>query len=180
MQQDLIAGDSLNFLTAGGDYPASSGWELTYHLTPRGAGSNITITATAEGDDHRVAVAAATTANWTAGAYGWASRVSKAGEVYTLERGQITIAANPAAIAAGTDTRSAAEVALANVQAYLRGQATAGVLRYRINGREIERYSIEELVKLEQRLTNQVAADRRAAGLDDKRGTVRRILVRMR
>lgn len=180
MQQDLIAGDSLNFLTAGGDYPASAGWVLIYYLTPRSAGSNITITATAEGDDHRVAVAGSTTANWTPGAYGWAARVERAGERYTLERGQITIAANPATLTAGTDTRSVAEIALENVQAFLRGQATAGVLRYKINGREIERYSMADLIVLEGKLQAEVAAARRAAGLDDQRGTVRRILVRMR
>ncbi len=180
MQQDLIAGDSLNFLTAGGDYPASAGWVLTYYLTPRSAGSNISIVASAEGDDHRVAVAASTTAGYAPGVYGWAARVDKAGERYTVERGQITIAANPATLAAGTDTRSASEVALANVQAYLQGQASSGVLRYRINGREIERYSLQELIKLEQKLVAAVAAERRAAGLSDGRGTVRRILTRMR
>lgn len=181
MQPDLVAGDTLNFPTAGGDYPASAGWVLKYVLTPRAVGASpITIVTTAEGDDHRAAVAGAVTGTWTAGQYGWASYVEKGTERYTLERGQIAIAANPATLPAGTDTRSASEVALANVQAYLQGQASSGVLRYRINGREIERHSMQELIKLEQKLIAAVAAERRAAGLSDGRGTVRRILTRMR
>ena len=33
--QQLVAGTTLNFLTAGGDYPASDGWVLTYYLALR-------------------------------------------------------------------------------------------------------------------------------------------------
>ena len=58
MQQDLIAGDTLNFLVTLADYPASI-WTLYY----RGinATAKLDITATADGDTHLVSVPPATT-----------------------------------------------------------------------------------------------------------------------
>jgi hypothetical protein len=180
MQTRLVAGDTLNFLTTVADYPASSGWVLKFRLVPRTAGTAVTLSSTAEGDDHRTQATSTTTAAWAAGQYGWSSWVEKAGEVYTLESGQITIAPDPRTLAAGTDTRSEAEAALDAVNAMLKGKATNAVMLYRINDREVRSYSIPELVKLRSLLLTQVGQERRAAGIADKTGSSRLIAVRIR
>lgn len=184
MRSSLAAGDTLKFTVTLTDYPASAGWVLSYRLAPRAAGSPIDFSATASGDDHQVNVAAATTASWTAGAYTAGAWVSRAGERYAIpsEGGQLTITLNPAALSGGVDTRSEAELALAAVTALITRKATSGDEEYRINGRQLKSYPLPDLVKLQQKLRNEVDAERAAAGLPPLYGGAggpRRILVRM-
>lgn len=115
----IIAGDTLQFTTAVPDYPASDGYTLTYRLVPRVAGTAITFDATASGDDYAISVAAAATSAWAAGEYAWHAYVTKDGARYTQGSGQITILPDPAAVAAGTDSRTQAEIALAAARAAL-------------------------------------------------------------
>jgi len=150
-QQTLVAGDSLNFLTAGGAYPASAGWVLKYRLVPRTAGGTpIDITAAAEGDDHRVAVAASTTANWSPDVYTWASWVEKAGEVYTVDGGQIEVKRNPRDMPAGFDGRTDARKALEQAKAaFATYSASAGKTRqYTIGGRQMVFNSPADIIKV--------------------------------
>lgn len=181
MQPSLAAGDTLKFSVTLAAYPATAGWTLHYRLTPRSGGSARTFDATASGDDHQVNVPAATSATWVAGDYtcgAWVTNV--AGERYTIasESGQVVVQADPASLAAGVDTRSTAELSLAAVQAKLGGKATDGIERYRINGREVQNYTITELIRLEQHLRQQVASEKKAAGFMGSVGTARRIFVR--
>lgn len=139
MQQELIAGDTLNFLTSVPDYLASDGWALHFRLVPRtGANPAITIDAVAEGDDYRTQVVAANTSAYAADSYTWISWVTKGAEVYTIESGQITIRPNPRSVAAGYDGRSLAEKSLADLRtAFATFTATNGTTRsYRIADRE--------------------------------------------
>lgn len=179
MQQTLVAGDSLNFATSTPDYPASAGWVLKYRLVPRGTGSAIELTATAEGDDHRVQVAAATTAGWSAGAYGWAAWVEKTGEQYTVDSGQITVTPNPRTVAAGTDLRSEARKALEDLKtahaAYVASNGT--VASYQIADRQRTFRSVAEIVKLITYYEQQVAKEDALAGRTEKIG--RRIFSRI-
>ena len=109
MQQELIAGDTLNFLTSVPDYLASAGWVLHFRLVPRtGTNPAIAIDAVAEGDDHRTQVAASATGAYAPDSYTWNSWVTLAAEVYTVDAGQITIRPNPRSVAAGYDGRSLA------------------------------------------------------------------------
>lgn len=182
MQSSIVAGDTLSFTVTLADYPASAGWTLSYRLTPRAAGSAITFAATASGDDHQVDVDAATTAGWAQGSYTSGAWVSNGGgERYTVasEGGQVVIQPDPSALPAGTDTRSDAEIALANVSALLKGKAGSGVEQYVINGRQLRSYPLADLIKLEAKLRAEVNAERVAAGLQPSGGGVRRILVRM-
>ncbi|MEY2686550.1 MAG: hypothetical protein RL375_748 [Pseudomonadota bacterium] len=136
MIDKLTAGDTLNFLTSGGDYPAGSGWSLVYKLIPRTAGpSVISFSSSAEGDDHRVTVASTTTANWTAGTYSWAVYASRSGERHTLQTGTTQIMADPGAVST-LDTRSPAAIALEAADAALAAYGAKAYLHsYEIAGR---------------------------------------------
>ena len=180
-QQELVAGDSLNFLTAGGAYPSSSGWVLTYRLVPRTAGASvITLTGTVEGDDHRFAIAAATTAAWVAGDYTWISRVEKAGEKYTLETGQLVVKPNPENLAVGYDGRSLARKTLDDLYAAKAAwDASSGrTRRYKIGEREMEFNSEADLLQKTFFWENKVAAEDTAARLAKGLKPRNRILTR--
>lgn len=180
----LIAGDSLDFTTTVAAYPASAGWSLVYCLVPRfttPTQAAITLTATTyEVDAYRVQAASSTTAGWAAGAYGWASWVEKVGQRVTLEQGmELLVAPNPAAIAQGTDTRSAAQVALAAIKALILGKATSGQESYRINGRELRSYPLADLLALQSRIEADVLRENRAAAVAAGQGNPSRYGVRL-
>lgn len=170
----LIAGDTAKWLKSHPDYLASAGWVLAYTLI--NATGKITFTASANGDDYLVNVAAATTGAWPAGSYSWRSTVSLAGEVYTLDTG--TIVVQPAFGAATLDDRSFARIALANIEAYLLNPANLSAAQYKIADRELQRIPRGDLLKERDKFRREVIQEDTAAniarGLPDKR----RVMVR--
>ncbi|WP_428421954.1 hypothetical protein [Methylibium sp.] len=177
MQQELIAGDSLNFLTTLPEYPAGAGWVLKYRLAPATAGGTaIDLQATAEGDAYRIATAAATTATWSADRHTWSAWVEKAGEVYTVDSGQILIKPNPRTLAAGYDGRSLAHKALDDAKAALAAWKPTQ-RRYKVGEREMEFSSTADIIKLITYWEQQVKAEDVLAGRAEKVG--RRIYSRI-
>ncbi len=165
MLQELIAGDTINFLTEVPDYPATSGWVLKFRLVPRTVGgSPISLTATAEGADHRVTATATATGAWGADNYSWTSWVEKGSEVYSVDAGQIVVKANPRTVAAGYDGRSVAEKALDQARAALAAW-TPSTRRYRIGDREHEFASKADIVGVINYWQTEVARERRREAL---------------
>jgi hypothetical protein len=167
MQTTLTAGDTLNYPALVPDYPASAGWALKLRLVPRGTtpGSGVatTITAVADGDGYRVQVSAAVTATWAAGPYTWSSWVEKAGERYTQQSGQITVLPDPAAMAAGTDTRTHAAKVLDAVESVLEGRASQSHLELEIAGRKLKFIPMAELLAVRDRYRWEVRNQQAAA-----------------
>ena len=183
MLQHLIVGDTLATTITLASWPASAGWVLHYRLIDRaGVNDVIEFQSTAAGDSHALLVDAATTAAWKPGEYSVAAWVRKGTERYTVvaECGQITLKPDPAALLPGVDTRSQAVRTLQAIRDKIAGKATDGVNRYRINDREVQSYSVAELIKLEDFWARQVAAEERAAGIANPRGQSRHIRVVMR
>ena len=138
-QQQLVAGDTLNFLTSVPTYPATSGWLLFYRLVPRLASNTaIAISTTAEGADYRTQVTSVVTAAYAADSYTWFSWVEKGLEKYTVDDGQIVIKPNPRTAAAGLDGRSMAVRTLEDLKAAWAGwNATNGATQeYQIADRK--------------------------------------------
>lgn len=166
----LTAGDTLNFTAVVEDYPATEGWTLIYRLAPRsGAGTAFTITASASGSDYLVQVAASTTANWVAGYYTWSAYVEKAGEVYTVSRGQLQIRAASSNMAAGVDDRTHARKTLDAIRAVIEGRASLDQQEYTIANRSLKRTPMADLLRLrsiyESEVRAEEAAERLNAGL---------------
>ncbi len=182
MQQNtLIAGDTLNFATVVADYPAGAGWVLKYRLVPR-TGSNpaIAFSASADGDSHRVQIAAATTGAWAADSYTWSSWVEKAGEVYSVDSGQLVIQADPRSVAAGFDGRSAARKALDAADAALAAYGAKAYLQaYEINGRSQRFHSPSEFLAWRNALQTEVRREQAAADMAAGRGSRNKIFVRV-
>jgi hypothetical protein len=183
MLTQIIAGETLNYVTDPAEHPSylpADGWELELKLNPRAGGSVITVAGTPEGDAFLVRATAATTAGWAPGWYGGELWFVRGGEAYRALAGQVQIVPGLRIAPAGTDTRSDAERALAAIEATLSGKAGSAVQSYQINGRSLSSYSLAELIKLRELYRREVASERRAAGLADGRGSVRRIAVRLR
>jgi hypothetical protein len=100
------------------------------------------VTATKSGSEFSIA---ADTAGWTAGFYkwqAWATYVDATKAIITT--GNVDV---DAALAVG-DVRSDARKMVEMIEAMMAGNASEGVRRYRINNRELERYSVSELMQL--------------------------------
>ncbi len=175
----ITVGDTLDFTTSVPEYPASEGWTLKYRLVPRAAGAAILLTATADGDDYLVQATAATTAGWVTGFYTWSAYVEKAGEVYTVDRGQLEIRAGSSTMSAGYDGRTHARKVLDAIEAVLENRATLDQESYAINGRSLKRTPIEQLLKLRQVYRAEVAGEEAAAKLAAGLGTARKVQVRL-
>lgn len=135
--------DLLLTLTA---YPAPA-WAVSAYL--RGP-SSISMTAAAEGSQHRFRKELGETANWAAGDYWYTLRAVDAatGDMVEVECGQVTITPDLVNAAVGFDGRTPNQIALDAIEAVIAQRATLDQERYRINNRELYRTSIPDLLKL--------------------------------
>jgi len=157
----ITAGDTIKWTKSlGSDYPATT-YTLKYrlHLRNAVAAEPITITAAADGADYSITVAAATSAAYTAGEYDWYSWVESGTERYSIDSGRLTIKPDPEEVAAGTDLRSHAEKMLDLIETVLESGATSDQKRIKINDREIEKYTFEELLDLREYYKKAVEAE---------------------
>jgi len=172
----LTVGDTWTWKRSFSDYPASAGWELTYALTTSTA--RILIAAAADGDDHLVSVAAATTAAYAAGDYSWQAYVTLDAERYMVDGGRVTLRPNLAAASSGYDTRSTARQMLDAIESYLAtGDPQAGNVSLS-DGRQVRFWPILDLHQFRYRLQAEVANEEAAArakelGLDPRRYKIR-------
>lgn len=168
----FTAGDTLAWTRSLADYPASAGWVLAYRfISPT---SKFDITGTASGDDHAIAVAAATSAAYVVGTYSWQGFVTKAAERHTVGTGVCEVLPNLAAIAAaGYDNRTPARKALDALNAGLETfGSNAHVQGYVVEGREMKYRTFADFMAARDRLVQEVAredaAQRARAGLPGK------------
>lgn len=154
----ITAGDSLSWVRHLTDYPAGLGWVLHYVLMC--AGKNpITIDGTASGDDHQVDLTAATTEGWAAASYRWTAFLTNGTQRVTLGSGAVDVLPDPTKVDASYDPRSENQKILDAITAVLAGELTNPLVKYRIQGREAERYSRMELLKLQTIYQHRVAVE---------------------
>lgn len=142
----ITAGDTISWRRSLADYPAPT-WVLTYALV--NAAGKISITAAADGTDHLVSVAAATTAGYTAGTYRWQAYVTNGSQRVTVGSGEVTIKPNFAA-ATTLDSRSHVKKVLDAIEAVIEGRASIDQEEYTIANRSLKRTPIAELLRLRQ------------------------------
>lgn len=160
----ITAGDSVRWSDAYGDYLATDGWVLKHRLAPKGAGAPVDVTATADGAAFVSVIAAATSADMSAGAWTIASWVEKAGEVHTVGDRQLQVRPNPRTMAAGYDGRSAARKALDDARAAFHAYDPTK-RRYKIGEREFEFNSAADILVKIRQLEKDVLAEDIAAGI---------------
>lgn len=152
------AGSTVKFTKNIPDYLPADGWTLSYSLVKDG--KQISWSGANNGDGtHLVNISAASTANYTAGIYNWQSYVTKAGERYDIGAGVIEIKPNFAAQASGYDGRSDVKITLDAIVAMLKGIPTSNQWLWKINGKEVERYNLPDLIALHKRYLALYAAE---------------------
>lgn len=172
----VTAGDTLTWRISLADYPASDGWALKYRLIS--LSNKYDITAAADGDDHLVTVAAATSAAYVAGAYAWIAYATKGTERYTIGQGSLAIQADLAAQAAGYDTRSHAKKTLAAIEAWIEAR-DPGVAEYEIAGRRMKYIPKAELLAMRSRYQAEVRSEEAAERISNGLSARNRLLVRL-
>jgi len=155
---------------------SSSNWTLITYLRSATAGAGLTVAATAYGQGWESTISAAASAGLAAGEWSWGARATNGAQAITIGSGSLAVLAalNYSGSAAAFDGRSQARQDLDAVQAAIRALISGGaVRRYMIGGRQLEKYTLAELIERENHLkaevAKEVAAERMANGLGDPR-----------
>lgn len=159
-----------------GNAVSSGAWSLAYYLRNATAGAGLTVASTSYGSGWETTISATSSAALAAGSWYWAARATSGANALTIGSGRLTILAalNYSGSPAAFDGRSQARQDLDAVQSAIRALISGGaVKRYTIGSRQLERFSLAELIELESRLKAEVAkeeaAERMANGLGDPR-----------
>ncbi len=146
----IIAGDRIAWKRSDldSDYPIAS-YSLKYSARLENAGSTeIEITASESGSDYIVEVGQATTAAYTAGVYHWQAYIIRStdSERITVDSGTWEVKANRDA--ATTDPRGHVKKVLDAIEATIEGRASKDQEKYAIQGRELWRTPVADLILL--------------------------------
>jgi hypothetical protein len=120
----------------GTDYP-NTAYTLTYKARIAGGGfPNISLTATASGDNYLVTITSTASAQFVVGDYKWQS---------LLGEGEWKVVSDVGASTA--DFRTHAAIMVAKIESLLIGKADADVANYSIAGRSLTKLSMSELIE---------------------------------
>ena len=149
---ELVAGDTWQWTRDLADYPAGT-WTATVYFESRFG--VFSVVGSASGTTHSFTIAAATTTSYTPGRYGWRLRVTDGSTTATVESGFVEVLVDPAK-AGRVDTRSWARRTLEAVEAFLEGNASTAQASMTLGGRQISRWSLEDLTKWRKDLQSEV------------------------
>lgn len=161
----LRAGETLQFKRTLEDYPANAdpAWSIAYTFRCPEGGTSISFSSSADVADHLITVPFGTTASWKAGSYYGVALVGNGTTKKQIWEGRLEILPNLAAEAADYDPRTQARRTLDNINAVIEGRASSSVLKSKVNGTELERIPIADLLLLKDRYTQIVSREEAAA-----------------
>jgi len=167
--EELIAGDSWWWDRYVPDYPPSAGWSLTYVLSGTHASAIQVPAAEADdGDYFKVRIAAADTADYTAGPYKLTAYASDGMDRFTVLEAQVVVRAD---LATAAPSVSHAERMLAAIEARLEGRLEADIEQYGIAGRSVMKIPAEQLLSMRNQYRAEVRQQR------SPRSTFRKVAV---
>lgn len=173
----ITAGDYVQWTRTLPDYSASDGWVLSYALINSAA--KITATGSASGSDHLITLAAATTANYTAGTYKWQSYVTLGSQRITIDSGEMIVKPNFAA-ANTYDSRTDAKKTLDALEAEILARASGGMTaEYTIGDRSLKKCSVSELIVLRDKYRAIYVREQNAEKMAKGLGRTNKLLVRI-
>lgn len=147
-------GDTLTFTKALSDYPATDGWALSYSFVSTDKfGKRFSFDASADGAQYLVEY---NTSAAEIGEYQGRAKVSKAGKSYTVWVGKIVV--RPSLNDIG-DIRSQNKRTLDNICAVIEGRATSTILNSKVDGTELSRIPVSDLLMLRDRYAQLVYAE---------------------
>ena len=175
---EFVAGDFIHWRKAeNSDRSIADGWVLSYAIVA--AGKNIDIQCTDNGDNtHLATIAVAESKTLPSGTYNWQSYVTKGDERYFVDDGVVKILVNFADVDGGYDGRSYWRITLENIEAVLQKRASRDQSSYTVNGRQLSRTPVADLILLYDKAKANVAAEERAEDQKNGIGGSNNILVR--
>lgn len=175
---EIVAGDTVTWkIKEDADRTAADGWVLKYSFVIKG--KYVTVTCSDSGDGYHLAeISAADSKSYAAGEYSWQSYITKAAERYRVNTGRLKVLPNFETLTAGFDNRSHWQIVLTNVEAVLENRATRDQSSYTINGRQLSRTPVADLLMLYNTAKTNVANEEKAERLRKGLGTNGTVLVR--
>lgn len=159
------------------DYPPSA-YSLSYVARKEITGERIAISTTGSSTGYTVSVSSATTATYAAGRYHWVAYITRTSDSARVEVDQGVFEVEPNRATSSDDPRSWAQIALDNVETYLRDPNNIAAASYSIAGRSLSRWSRADLFTERERLKGEVSRERRAEQIAKGLGTNATIRVR--
>jgi hypothetical protein len=159
------------------DYP-SSAYSLSYIARREITGEKIAISTTGSTEGYTVSVSSTTTDNYEAGRYHWVAYITRTSDSARIEvdKGVFEVAPNRSTSSA--DPRSFAQIALDNIETYLKDPTNLAAASYSIAGRSLSRWNRADLLTERERLKGEVTRERRAEQIAKGLGTNATIRVR--
>jgi hypothetical protein len=159
------------------DYP-SSAYSLSYIARREITGEKIAISTTGSTEGYTVSVSSTTTDNYEEGRYHWVAYITRTSDSARIEvdKGVFEVAPNRSTSSA--DPRSFAQIALDNIETYLKDPTNLAAASYSIAGRSLSRWNRADLLTERERLKGEVTRERRAEQIAKGLGTNATIRVR--
>lgn len=132
------------------DFLPADGWELSAVLVQSDDVQTITATDNLDGR-YLVTISQADSAAFQPGIYRYQIRVSDGAKTHLLEAGIVDVSQSFASVTDGYDAREHAEKVLEAIEAVLERKATQDQSSMSVEGRQISRYSPEELWQMRRR-----------------------------
>lgn len=177
--EELVVGDFFQFKvsTLSSDYPNNL---YTMNFVARiatGNSSEISITATASGDDYLFTQASSVTASHDVGNYHYQLEVVRNSDSNRLvvDRGELDVKSD---LDNNVDPRGHAEIMLGKIESILEGKADSDVSSYSIAGRSLTKFSPEELLDWRNNYRKEVALHKREEAIKHGRKPKSTILMR--
>ena len=142
-----------------------------------GGATEVSVAATASGDDYLFVVPSATSANYTVGTYHYQLEIERNSdnERIVVDRGEIDILTD---FDNQVDPRHHAEIMLAKIESILEGKADSDVSSYSIAGRSLTKLSPDELVQWRDYYRREVSAIKRKEAIKHGRKPKSTLLLR--
>ncbi len=177
--EEIIVGDFIQFkLTEySDDYPNNLYTMRFISRVATGNNTEITITATADGDDYLFSVSSAVSADYDVGHYHYQIEIERNAdnERIIIDRGIIDIKTD---YDNNVDVRHHAEIMLGKIETILEGKADSDVSSYSINGRSLTKFSPKELIDWRTFYRQEVSAIKKRERIKHGRRTKSTILGR--
>jgi len=171
---DRWAWKRVDFLS---DYPHTA-YSFSYVFRKEITGERIAITASGSTDAYTVEVSSTTTENYEAGTYHWVAYITRTSDLARIEIDSGTMTVQPNRSTDSSDPRSFAQIALDNIEAYLKDSTNLAAASYSIAGRSLSRWNREDLLREREVLKGEVVRERRAEQIKKGLGTNATIRVR--
>lgn len=159
------------------DY-ATGSYALTYTARREETGEKISLTASETNSEYVIEIASTTTTNYTAGNYRWTAYITRSSdsERTEVDYGFWEVLENRAT--SSKDPRTFAQIALNNIETYLKDPTNLSASNYSIAGRSLSRWNRADLIKERSTMQAEVNRERQAEKIAKGLGTNATIRVR--